>query len=341
LGNKKVDEITKKIKTEKTQLSKNEIRSKIKEEKSKPAYVAKAQKRHGKPMTLAARNAITGYGFIMLWVIGFLFIFLRPMITAVTYSFSNVRLRPKELVTTYIGFANYNHAFNVDPKYTQNILEALGTMVYEVPIISIFSMFIASLLNQEFKGRTITRVLFFLPVIVASGAVIQILKEGGMSTTMSNSTDSVYLFKSTALKDILIDAGMNSKLVQTITDIIDKIFDITWKSGVQILLYLSGLQTIPKSYYEVSSMEGATGWEEFWKITFPMLMPITLVCVVYTIIDSFTYYDNPVMRQISNYISDLSFGQAAAMSIVFCLIIFVIVVLITKTIFRNVSDQAE
>ena len=292
-------------------------------------------------MTLVQRNAVTGYCFIALWLVGFLFIFAKPMITAIIYSFSNVRLRPRELVTSFIGFANYNHAFNVDPNYTQNILKALGTMLYEVPIISIFSMFIASMLNQEFKGRTVARVLFFLPVIIASGAVIQILKEGGMSTTMSNSTDSVYLFQSTALKDILTHAGINSKLVETITSVIDKIFDITWKSGVQILLYLSGLQTIPKSYYEVSSMEGATGWEEFWKITFPMLMPITLVCVVYTIIDSFTYYDNPVMRQISTYISNLEFGQAAAMSMVFCIIIFVIVVAITKTIFRSVSDQAE
>ncbi len=298
-------------------------------------------KKEKKPMTLVQRNALVGYCFIALWIIGFLFIFAKPMITSVIYSFSNVKLRPRELVTTFAGLKNYNHAFNVDPNYTQNILKALGTMLYEVPIISIFSKFIASMLNQEFKGRTFARVLFFLPVIIASGAVIQILREGGMSTTMSNSTDSVYLFQSTALKDILTHAGINSKLVETITGVIDKIFDITWKSGVQILLYLSGLQTIPKSYYEVSSMEGATGWEEFWKITFPMLMPITLVCVVYTIIDSFTYYDNPVMMQIKNYISELEFGQASAMSLVFCLIIFVIVVVITKTIFRSVSDKVE
>ncbi len=325
MGNKKIDE----------------IRAEIKAGKQKPAKIAKKNKAAKKPMTLVQRNAVTGYCFIALWLVGFIFIFAKPMITAVIYSFSKVKLRPRELVTTFIGFANYNHAFNVDPVYTQNILKALGTMLYEVPIISIFSMFIASMLNQEFKGRTIARVLFFLPVIIASGAVIQILKEGGMSTTMSNSTDSVYLFQSTALKDILTQAGINSKIVETITTVIDKIFDITWKSGVQILLYLSGLQTIPKSYYEVSSMEGATGWEEFWKITFPMLMPITLVCVVYTIIDSFTYYDNPVMKQISKYIDGLEFGQAAAMSMVFCIIIFIIVVTITKTIFRNVSDQVE
>lgn len=301
----------------------------------------KADKKSKKPMTLVQRNAITGYCFIAIWLIGFLFIFAKPMINSFIYSFSTVKLKPSELVTKFIGLANYDHAFNVDPNYGKNVLTALGTMLYEVPIISIFSMFIASILNQEFKGRTIARVLFFLPVIVASGAVIQILREGGMDTTMSQSTDSVYLFQSTALKDILMTAGINSRIVGTITGVIDKIFDITWKSGVQILLYLSGLQTIPKSYYEVSSMEGATGWEEFWKITFPMLMPITLVCVIYTIIDSFTYYDNPVMAQIKTYISQLEFGQSAAMSLVFCLIIFVIVAVVTKTIFGSVSDKAE
>ena len=88
-------------------------------------------------------------------------------------------------------------------------------------------------------------------------------------------------------------------------------------------------------------MEGATGWEEFWKITFPMLMPITLVCVVYTIIDSFTYYDNPVMKQIQEQFKALEFGHASAMSLIFCIIILVIVVAITKTVFRSVSDKAE
>ncbi len=299
-------------------------------------------KKNKKPMTLATKNAIVGYSFIAIWIIGFLFIFAGPMIKSIVYSFSQVRLKPGELVVTLKGMENYNYIFNEDPEYTQNILKALTTMLYEVPIISIFSMFIASLLNDEFRGRTFARVLFFLPVIIASGAVIQILREGGMSTTMSSSTDSVYLFQSTALKDVLTSAGFGSKLVETITGIIDKIFDITWKSGVQILLYLSGLQTVPKSYYEVSSMEGATKWEEFWKITFPMLMPITLVCVVYTIIDSFTYFDNPVMMQIQKEFNKPGqLGHASAMSLVFCLIIFIIVVAVTKTIFKNVSDQVE
>lgn len=318
-----------------------EIRSEIKAENAKPANVAKKEKKAKKPMTLVQRNAITGYCFIAIWLIGFIFIFAKPMISSVIYSFSNVKLGKAALRTTFVGLENYNYIFNVDPVYVQNISKALGTMLYEVPIISIFSMFIASILNQEFKGRTFARVLFFLPVIIASGATIQILRESGMSTTMSTSTDSVYLFQSTALKDIMTSAGFNSKLIETITGVIDKIFDISWKSGVQILLYLSGLQTIPKSYYEVSSMEGATGWEEFWKITFPMLMPITLVCVVYTIIDSFTYYDNPVMKQIQEQFKALEFGHASAMSLIFCIIILVIVVAITKTVFRSVSDKAE
>ena len=298
-------------------------------------------KKDRKPMTLVQRNAITGYCFIAIWLIGFLFIFAKPMLTSVIYSFSKVKLTKYAVRTTFLGLANYDYIFNRDPYYTQNVLTSLGTMLYEVPIISIFSMFIASILNQEFRGRTFARVLFFLPVIIASGATIQILREAGMSTTMSDSTDSVYLFQSTALKDILMSAGINSKIVETLTGVIDKIFDITWKSGVQILLYLSGLQTIPKSYYEVSSMEGATGWEEFWKITFPMLMPITLVCTIYTIIDSFTYYDNPVMRHIKNEFNSLEFGHASAMSLVFCLIIFVIVIVVTKTIFKSVSDKVE
>ncbi|MDP4118349.1 MAG: sugar ABC transporter permease [Bacillota bacterium] len=301
----------------------------------------KKKEKQKKPMTLAARSALTGYGFIAIWIIGFLFIFAKPMLLSFIYSFSKVRLGRAAVRTTFIGLRNYKYIFNEDPFYTQNIFGALSTMLYEVPIISIFSMFIASMLNQEFKGRTFARVLFFLPVIIASGVTIQILKEGGMSTTMSTSTDSVYLFQSTALKDLLMSTGFNSKFIETMTSVIDKIFDITWKSGVQILLYLSGLQTIPKSYYEVSSMEGATAWEEFWKITFPMLMPITLVCVIYTIIDSFTYYDNPVMLQIKDSFKALEFGHASAMSIIFCIIIFVLVVLVTKTVFRSVSDKVE
>jgi ABC-type sugar transport system permease subunit len=242
--------------------------------------------------------------------------------------------------TTFIGTGNYESALLVDADYNKNLVSSIKSMLTEVPIITMFSMMIACILNQKFRGRTFARVLFFLPVIIASGVVIQILTNGGMSTDVTGK-DTVYALKQVSLKDILTQAGFSTGVIKFLTDLMSSIFQVVWKSGIQIILFLAGLQTIPASYFEVSSLEGATKWEEFWKITFPLLSPMTLVTVIYTIIDSFTYIQNLAMTTIKANFDALKYGLSAAESWLYFVIIFVVIILVTKIVFKNTVYTEE
>ena len=205
-------------------------------------------------------------------------------------------------------------------------------------------MFIAQILNQKFVGRTAARIVFFLPVIIASGVLLEILSLIGMDTSVSlEGSSNIFTFQNeSVLLKVMDQSGISPEITGYLKGLVGNIFDITWKSGIQIILYISGLQSIPKSYYEVSSMEGATAWEEFWKITFPLLSPTTLVCVVYTIIDSFTFYQNQVMRLIDeNNMASGNSGIGSAMAWMYFLIIGIILVLVVKVIFAKTVYTEE
>ena len=91
---------------------------------------------------------------------------------------------------------------------------------------------------------------------------------------------------------LLYETGINMTLINSVTAIVDSLFELIWKTGIQQLIFLAGLQTINASMYEVAKIEGATGWETFWKVTFPMISPMLLINIIYTLIDSFTDYSN-------------------------------------------------
>ncbi len=284
-----------------------------------------------KRLTLTQKNNMVGYGFIAIWLIGAIFFFIIPVIHTLIYSFSKVSVNKEGMQTVFLGLDNYKQALLVNPDFTRNLVTSVRDMIGQVPVIVLFSMFIAVVLNQKFRGRGLARVLFFLPVIIASGISIQILTQNGMSTDVSGQ-DTMFMFKATVFPE-----GMGtSDIMMYLQNLINQIFNICWKSGIQILLFLSGLQTIPQSYYEVSSLEGATPWEEFWKITFPLLSPFSLLCVVYTIIDSFTDSSNVVMSIIKGQFDSFEYGLSSAMSWVYFVVILLIILLVQKIVFRNV-----
>lgn len=282
-------------------------------------------------LSLSQKNDMVGYGFIAIWLIGAIFFFIIPVITTLIYSLSDVTVTKEGMKTAMVGLENYKTALLVNPDFTRSLWESLVAMVGQVPIIVLFSMVIAVILNQNFRGRGVARVLFFLPVIIASGISIQILTQNGMSTDVSGE-ETMFMFKATIFPE---EMG-SSAIVMYLQNLVNQIFNICWKSGIQILLFLSGLQTVPKSYYEVSSLEGATPWEEFWKITFPLLSPFSLLCVIYTIIDTFTDSSNKVMTLIKSAFDGLDYGLSSAMSWVYFVVILVVVLLVQKVIFRNV-----
>jgi ABC-type sugar transport system permease subunit len=210
-------------------------------------------------------------------------------------------------------------------------------MVVNVPLIVIFSLFLAVLLNQKFVGRTAARAIFFLPVILAFGIIlslestslVQAVNEANAGGKVVNTLSSF------ELQDMMLNAGVSEGIVNYLSDAVNRIYQIVSQSGVQILIFLAGIQTISPQLYEAAKMEGATGYEAFWKITFPMVSPLILVNVVYTIVDSFS------MNEMTDLIRDtgfknFNFGLSSAMAWIYFLAVALILLLSTYTISKKV-----
>ncbi len=285
--------------------------------------------------SLERRNAMAGRMFCIPLYIGILLFFGMPLIESLWYSFNDVTTEVGGYVTEFVGFGNFHYIFRENATFLPALVTALTELLYKVPVVLIASLFFALILNQKFRGRVLTRAIFFLPVIIASGVVLQIITSDAAANSMMNgvSADSgsgsySSIFDSSALQDFLINAGLDSELVTYFGKIANSLFDLLWMTGIQMIMFLAGLQSISPSLYEASAMEGATAWENFWMITFPSLTPILLVNLVYTIVDTFTDVANPVMSQIYTRYKDLQYGVASAMSWSYFLIIGVILALI-------------
>ncbi|MFE0557475.1 carbohydrate ABC transporter permease [Paenibacillus sp. NPDC058910] len=286
--------------------------------------------------TLQRKRALMGMLFTLPWLIGFIFLFAVPLAQSFQFSLHELKLGESGLELEYLGWDNYKHAFYVHATFNRILTESVIGMAVNVPLIIFFSLFIATVLNQRFRGRSLARMIFFLPVIVSTGvisslgwadymsqAIGQTLAEGGFSS-----------LGSFELKGILYDMGMNRGLVNYLADAVDRIYDIISSSGVQILIFLAGLQSIPPSLYEASRIEGATGYENFWKITFPMMAPLILTNVIYTIIDSFLNSRMAsLLKETSFKLFD--FGLSAAMSWIYFGVIVLLLGLFTAVISRR------
>ena len=292
--------------------------------------------REKKRNKMRQREAKTGLAFISIWLIGLIFLFLRPLGMAFYYSFQEMSITPEGMQYSFVGIENFIYKFRDDIYFFDStVWPGLSKFIIEVPICVIFSLFIAIVLNQKFKGRTFARALFFLPVIITSGIAIQVLRSYGLDTSME--TENTYLFSSNGVADILSGAGLPMGVVNVFTQISNRIFDIVWMSGIQILLYLSGLQGIPASEYEAAQIEGATAWECFWKITWVRISPITLVVVVYSLIDSFTNVSNVMIKFIyEEYSLRGNLGGSSALGLSYCLVAFLIIILVYAVTSKHV-----
>lgn len=287
---------------------------------------------------LESKKSWYGRAFVLPWVIGFIPFFILPFVKTFWYSLGNLTASADGLQLIPTGFRNYAKLFMEDTSFLRELSTAFQNMMIELPLIISFSIFIAMLLNQPFKGRTLARSILFLPVIVTSGVVIYILKTDVNASYAMSGVQGQSFIKMTALSDVLQSLGLNYTLTQWITKAMNSIFDLTWKCGVQVLLFIGGLQAIPGSFYEAASVEGATSWEKFWKITFPMLTPILLTGMVYTVIDSFTYYGNNIMLKcIQPAFDNFNYSYASAMSIVYSTMVLVVLGVIFILVGRRVT----
>ncbi len=278
----------------------------------------------------------SGWLFVLPFLIGFFVFFLIPLIQSIGYSFSSIKLNEGNMILTYVGLSNFKNALFADPLYLRTILESIQKMVVQVPIVLIFSLYLAIILNQKFVGRTVARAIFFIPVIVISGIIIDILSSDYLSQSIQSGTETVGAFKGIDSYKILISMGIPQPVIQAIVPIVYNIFNMVWSSGVQILLFLAGLQTVPSSMYECAKIEGASAWEIFWKITLPLISPMLLMNVIYSIIDYFTTSSNPVIKLINAQSANMKFEYAAGLSWVYLLIVSIIIVIVYAFINKRV-----
>ncbi|MBR6029308.1 MAG: sugar ABC transporter permease [Clostridia bacterium] len=266
---------------------------------------------------MRSRNARHGVAFILPLIIGFIVFMVMPLFQSLYMSLCEVQVT--QGIWTFVGIRNYQYAFGTDPYFNQRLVEEIGRMAINATATLVLSFVIAVILNQEFKGRTLARAIFFLPVILSSGVLPGIESQNEFYNMMQGISDEVAnasgVNLSAALQDLLAVSGMGSGVFDVLFQMIDSIYDIVMASGIQIIVILSGLQSISPSLYEAADVEGCTAWEAFWKITFPMVSPLLLVNCIYTIIDFFMKNDNRVMERINEVMySQFRFGEASAMS---------------------------
>lgn len=299
------------------------------------------------------RKSLYGYGFISVWLIGVLLWFLIPLVESLCYCFmDNAQLKPdvggmKKVWLWEVGqsaITNFRYAFAADPQYKQNLISVLKDTALTTPMILIFSLFIAVILNQEFKGRGFARAIFFLPVIIATGPVYNIINGDIASTGADSGAQFSTLFETDIVDQLLEFLGVmniSDQLSDVINSVVTNIFGLVWSSGIQILIFLAALQNIPVSAKEAASMEGATAWEYFWKITLPYVSPMILANFIYTVIDSFTKTDNLVMARVLDKQLDWDYAHAAAMAwsyfAIVMIVVGIIVAIINKFIFYEVE----
>ena len=287
--------------------------------------------------SLNTRKARAGWLFVLPFVIGVIFLYIPIVLDSMCYSFYEIKtVIGGGYELEFKGFEYYREALLENTTFTTTLLSGVEQLIIDTPMILIFSLFIAVVLNQKMLGRAAFRAIFFIPVVLSTGLMETInagdimqeqmgnAETGGISDGSGGSTAS-QIVSAVDITRLFEELKIGSGLVDYVVTAVNNIYDIVNRSGVQMLIFLAGLQSISPSIYEASSIEGATAWETFWKITFPMMGPMILVNAVYTIIDSFTTESNVVMSFIKGIYNTNQTELATAMSWIYFLIIMAII----------------
>ena len=276
---------------------------------------------------LMGRRAVYGYLFILPFIIGFIFFMVKPLVQSLIMSLSEVTISTQGFSMVYNNFANFKKAFLVDADFNRMLVEGIGQMVLRSAATVVFSFFVALLLNQNFKGRTLARSIFFLAVILSSGVLVGLENNNSLMAQIKDTIEEAGSANSITevLERILVPSsqglnGISSKTFAYVFQIIDSIYDVAMASGIQIIIFLSGLQNISPSMYEAAQMEGCTAWESLCKITIPMISPLLPVCWVYTIVDFFMKSDNEIMTKINDNMVALAYGFSSAMAWIYFIV---------------------
>lgn len=270
-------------------------------------------KKRKRIFTTAFRQKITGLLFVTPWIIGFLVFFLYPLIQSVIFSFSKVSFTAKGRSVKFVGMQNFKYFISKDPYFLQSLAEFFKSIIMQLPLILVFSLVLALLLNEKIKLKGMFRTLLFLPIVVVSGPVMNMLLNQGASTIPLIEQYGIYDF---------INNKLPYFLRNPVTTLFSQLILILWYSGVPILIFVSGLQKIDHALYEASSIDGASSWVSFWKIVLPSIRGMILINAIYIIVFLATSEINSVIIWIRDSMLDASkrgFGVASAAAWVYSL----------------------
>lgn len=314
----------------------------------KSAAAPKKKKRRG--ASLEKKKARSGWFFVAPFVIGFALVYLPMIISSINLSFNKVKIVPGgNFQLIWQGLANYQEVLfgDVGTTFVQTLTTGLTQLIIDIPAIVIFSLFMAVLLNQKMIGRAAFRAIFFVPVILSTGLIAEIdaanvlqqnMENGGIENGSGTQSTADQLISAADVTILFETMKIGTGLVDYVVQLVNNVYGIINRSGVQMLIFLAGLQSISPAIYESCSIDGATAWETFWKITFPMISPMILVNTVYTVIDSFTSESNQVMNYIQTHY-DTSTVESTAMAWIYFVIVILIVALVSAILSAYIFYQ--
>ena len=294
-------------------------------------------KKRKRGASLDVRKARAGWIFILPFLIGFVLIYLPVVFDSIKYSFHEIKiLVGGGYELKWVGWKNYSDAIILDTSFVTTLVAGLKQLILDIPSIVLFSLFVAIILNQKIAGRAAFRAIFFIPVILTTGLIADIDAGNSMNDYMSSASgiddgsgeesQATEIVSVMDVENLFRGMMIGTEIVEYVVQMVNNIFNIVNRCGVQMLIFLSGLQSISPAIYESCSIDGASGWETFWKITLPMVSPMILVNTVYTIIDAFTSSDNKVMAYISTVYEQANGNVlSSAMSWMYFLIVILII----------------
>lgn len=288
---------------------------------------------------LERRRSLVGYLFAAPFILGALLGVCYPVILSVIYSLGKLVPQTIGYKIDFVGLQNYKTLFTVDPTFVRELLDTLKTTLLNVPVVIIFSFFLACILNADFKGRGIARAILFMPMIVFSKVVMNLMSGDIVTKEMANKggTESITMM-SGALNDFLETMGAGEGIANLLSSSVNNITNILVMSVIPTIVILAGLQSISGSIYEASYVEGATAWEVLWKISLPIVSPLLLVSVIYCVIDSFTGYGNTVISRVrTECFTKYDFGLGSAIAWSYLLVVLLIVAVVFFIVNRFVS----
>lgn len=277
------------------------------------------------------------YAFIFLapWIVGMVFFFLVPIIQSAYFSFAQISIEIEGVRTIFTGLENFDYVLFKDTQYIDNFIAAMTDMLISVPFILVVSLILAVLLNNKFRGRLFFRSLFFMPVIIASGAVLDLYLGAASGNATEVAVNEAVSFGMIDFSEIFTALNLPAAVESYLSVALDNLFMLVWQSGIQIILFIAGLQSIPDLLYEVSKVEGATKWEEFWFITLPMLGRTMFLVIVFTIVENITKSNNQIISHGYNFFNNMDYGRGSA-SLWFYFLVVGIIMAVVLVLYNKV-----